>query len=47
MTAIINVYRQVATLPTRKIRQRLKRDILYPKPIWYQLLRFAFRNSGK
>ncbi|WP_397585738.1 hypothetical protein [Sphingorhabdus sp.] len=47
MTAIVNVYRQVAIVPTRKIRQRLKRNMRYPKPLWYQLLRFAFRNSGK
>jgi hypothetical protein len=47
MTAIISVYRQVAIVPTQKIRQRFKRNMRYPKPLWYQLLRFAFRNSGK
>ncbi len=47
MTAIISVYRQVAIVPTRKIRQRFKPNMRHPKPLWYQLLRFAFRNSGK
>ena len=47
MTAIISVYRQVAIVPTRKIRQRFKRNMRYPKPLWYQLLRFAFRNNYK
>lgn len=47
MTAIMRVYRQVAIVPTRKIRQQFKRNMRYPKPLWYLLLRFAFRNSQK
>lgn len=47
MAAIISVYYRTAVVPTRQIRNRFKRMMRYPKPLWYQLLRFAFRNSSK
>ena len=45
MTAIIRSYHQVAVVPTRSTRRRVNRIARYPNPLWYDLLRFAFRNS--
>jgi hypothetical protein len=44
ITAIMSVYHQVAVVPTRPIRRRIDRNIRYPKPLWYRVLRFACRN---
>lgn len=45
MTAIIRMYHLIAVVPTRSTRRRVNRIVRYPKPLWYDLLRFAFRNS--
>jgi hypothetical protein len=47
MTAILRIYYHVAVVPTRSTRRRVNRIVRYPKPLWYYLLRFAFRNSQK
>ncbi|MEY3915083.1 MAG: hypothetical protein RLZZ103_582 [Pseudomonadota bacterium] len=47
MTAILRLYHQVAVVPTRSTRRQLNLIMRYPKPLWYYLLRFAFRNSQK
>lgn len=47
MTAILRLYHYVAVVPTRSTRRQLNLIMRYPKPLWYYLLRFAFRNSQK
>ena len=47
MTAILRMYHHVAVVPTRGTRRRLNQIVRYPKPLWYYLLRFAFRNIQK
>jgi hypothetical protein len=47
MTTIIRMYHHVALVPTRGSKRRVNRIARYPKPLWYHLLRFAFRNSQK
>jgi len=47
MAAIMRIYYRTAVVPTRQTRNRFKRMVRYPRPLWYQLLRFAFRNRSK
>lgn len=44
MTTITRVYYRTAVVPTRQTRKRFKLMMRYPRPLWYHLLRFAFRN---